>query len=94
MSSWLPTQPPPVRGVGRQPHERTDRAARVDDASRAIRTERMCGVADLNCDGQVNGPDLGLLLGAWGQTGAAFDLTGDNHTDGADVGVLLGAWGN
>jgi hypothetical protein len=34
------------------------------------------------------------LLGAWGQTGAAFDLTGDNHTDGADVGVLLGAWGN
>jgi hypothetical protein len=54
----------------------------------------MCGVADLNCDGQVNGPDRGLLLGAWGQVGAAFDLTGDNHTDGADVGVLLGAWGN
>ena len=60
----------------------------------AERTARMCGVADLNCDGQVNGPDLGLLLGAWGQTGAAFDLTGDYHTDGADVGVLLGAWGS
>ena len=60
----------------------------------AERTERMCGVADLNCDGHANGPDLGLLLGAWGQVGAAFDLTGDNHTDGADVGVLLGAWGN
>jgi hypothetical protein len=60
----------------------------------AERTGRMCGVADLNCDGHVNGPDLGLLLGAWGQVGATFDLTGDNHTDGADVGVLLGAWGS
>ena len=60
----------------------------------AERTGRMCGVADLNCDGHVNGIDLGLLLGAWGQVGATFDLTGDNRTDGADVGVLLGAWGN
>ena len=60
----------------------------------AERTEQMCGVADLNSDGHVNGIDLGLLLGAWGQAGAAFDLTGDNHTDGADVGVLRGAWGN
>ena len=47
--------------------------------------------ADLNGDGQVDGADLGLLLGAWCTTDA--DLNGDGTTDGADLGLLLGAWG-
>lgn len=45
---------------------------------------------DLNGDGVVDGADLGLLLGAWGQSGG--DLDGDGTTNGADLGLLLGAW--
>lgn len=48
-------------------------------------------VADLDCNGSVDGADLGLMLGAWGTAGA--DLDGDGVTDGADLGILLGAWG-
>jgi YVTN family beta-propeller protein len=48
--------------------------------------------ADLDASGEVNGADLGILLGAWGTADA--DLTGDGTTDGADLGVLLGAWGS
>ncbi len=48
--------------------------------------------ADLNCDGVVDGADLGQLLGAWGGTGAA-DLDHDGIVDGADLGRMLGAWG-
>ncbi len=47
---------------------------------------------DLNNDGVVDGADLGLLLAAWGGTGAA-DINGDGHADGADLGMLLAAWG-
>ena len=47
--------------------------------------------ADLNHDGVVNGADLGLLLGGWGQPGAT-DIDGDGVTGGADLGILLGAW--
>jgi hypothetical protein len=46
---------------------------------------------DITGDGQVNGADLGVLLGAWG-TGE-FDLNGSGTVDGADLGILLGAWG-
>jgi hypothetical protein len=42
-------------------------------------------------DGQIDGSDLGVLLGGWGT--AVTDITGDGNTDGADLGVLLGAWG-
>ena len=50
--------------------------------------------ADLNNDGQVNGADLGLLLGAWGPcAGCAADLNADGQVNGADLGLLLGAWG-
>ncbi|MFG0257404.1 MAG: choice-of-anchor B family protein [Phycisphaerales bacterium JB043] len=47
---------------------------------------------DLNGDNDVNGSDLGLLLGSWGSPGAT-DLNGDGTTDGSDLGLLLGAWG-
>ncbi|MDA0802466.1 MAG: M14 family zinc carboxypeptidase [Planctomycetota bacterium] len=46
---------------------------------------------DLNGDGSVNGADLALLLGAWGNS-AAGDLDGNGSTDGADLALLLGAW--
>jgi len=50
-----------------------------------------CIPADLNCDGFVNGADLGILLGAWGSDGA--DLDDDGTTAGSDLGILLSAWG-
>lgn len=47
--------------------------------------------ADLNTDGSVDGTDLGLLLGAWGQPGLG-DLNQDGTVDGTDLGLLLGSW--
>ena len=52
-----------------------------------------CCPADLNCDGIVNGADLGLLLGSWGDSGVPADISGDGSVDGADLGLLLGSWG-
>lgn len=46
---------------------------------------------DLNGDGAVNGADLGMLLGAWGQSGPG-DLDCDGTVNGADLGALLSAW--
>jgi hypothetical protein len=48
--------------------------------------------ADLNGDGFVNGPDLGILLGGWGQPGPT-DINQDGTTNGPDLGLLLGSWG-
>jgi hypothetical protein len=48
--------------------------------------------ADLNGDGFVNGADLGIMLGSWGQPGPT-DLNHDGTTDGPDLGMLLGSWG-
>jgi len=53
-----------------------------------------CGMADFNCDGRVDGNDLGTLLGQWGPCEAcAADLNGDGRVDGNDLGTLLGLWG-
>ncbi len=49
-------------------------------------------LGDLNSDGNVDGADLGALLGAWGSPGPA-DLNNDGNVDGADLGALLGVWG-
>lgn len=46
---------------------------------------------DLNGDHRVDGTDLGLLLAAWGGTGAA-DLNQDGQVDGSDLGLLLSYW--
>ena len=52
--------------------------------------------ADLDGDGAVNGVDLGLLLGSWGEcrdgVACPADLTGDEEVDGADLGTLLASW--
>lgn len=51
---------------------------------------------DLDGNGAVDGADLGVMLGAWGDcpaTGACLaDLDGNGTVDGADLGVLLGAF--
>ncbi|MFO0829265.1 MAG: hypothetical protein U0572_14095 [Phycisphaerales bacterium] len=47
---------------------------------------------DLDGDGDVDGADLGLFLGAWGSAGPFADLDGSGSVDGADLGVLLGSW--
>jgi len=47
--------------------------------------------ADFNGDGEIGGPDLGVLLAAWGSPGA--DLDGDGTTGSPDLGILLAAWG-
>jgi hypothetical protein len=55
--------------------------------------------ADLNGDGHVDGFDLALLLGAWGNCpidsicGCPADLDCSGWIDGLDLGILLGAWG-
>ena len=49
--------------------------------------------ADLNGDFNVDGADLGLLLGAWDTGDDAPDLDGDGFVGGGDLGLLLGAWG-
>jgi hypothetical protein len=51
-----------------------------------------CDAADSNCDGQVDGVDLGVLLSQWGTSGS-MDLNGDNNVDGADLGIQLSRWG-
>ncbi len=56
-----------------------------------VRTGSNCALADIDCDGHVNGSDLGLLLGNWGSPGPG-DLNGDGNTDGTDLGILLGEW--
>ena len=48
---------------------------------------------DLNDDDVIDGADLGLLLGNWGNAGMG-DLNGDRVVDGADLGLLLGDWGD
>lgn len=63
-----------------------------------------CAPVDLNCDGVVDGTDLAMLLGAWGDCpppdpksggpcGACpADITGDCQVNGADLATLLGDW--
>ena len=50
-------------------------------------------IGDLNGDGAVNGGDLGVFLGSWGDSPCDLDLNGDGACNGGDLGVLLGAWG-
>lgn len=49
---------------------------------------------DLDGDGDVDGADLGALLGSWGPcSGCPADINGNGVIDGADLGILLGHWG-
>lgn len=60
--------------------------------------DRMPRFADVNNDGTVDGGDLALLLGAWGDCPTpggpcTGDLNGDGVVDGGDLALLLGSWG-
>ena len=63
--------------------------------SLAIQIPPVKCTGDLNYDNQVNGSDLGVVLGQWatsgGTTGA--DLNEDGTVNGADLGLILGGWG-
>ena len=48
---------------------------------------------DLTSDGLVDGADLNILLGDWGQSTSTADINNDGLIDGADLNILLGAWG-
>ncbi|MCA9285768.1 MAG: hypothetical protein KDA22_11160 [Phycisphaerales bacterium] len=64
---------------------------KVVDGARRIALLERCQSADLDCDGSVDGADLGALLAQWGTPGNA-DLDGSGIVDGADLGSLLAAW--
>lgn len=69
----------------------------VDAISAVSPKHRPCEPADFNCDGVIDGDDLGTLLGAWGSDGAlpdgrSADLDGNGVVDGGDLGELLGRW--
>ncbi len=49
-------------------------------------------LGDLDGDGDVDGADLAVLLGAWGTADRAADLNADGSVNGADLAILLGAW--
>ncbi len=52
--------------------------------------------ADLDSDGVVGPPDLGILLGLWTTDGLpeGADLDGDGIVKASDLGLLIGAWGS
>ena len=52
-------------------------------------------VCDVFRDFNVNGIDLGILLGQWGPANqfTVTDFNGDGSVDGSDLGKLLAAWG-
>ncbi|MBL9147629.1 MAG: hypothetical protein JNM94_02950 [Phycisphaerae bacterium] len=52
-----------------------------------------CVQGDLDCDGDVDAADLGILLGAWGSTDEGADLDDDGVVTASDLALLLGAWG-
>lgn len=49
-------------------------------------------VGDLDASGDVGAPDIAILLGSWGGSGAA-DLDGNGTVGSADLAIMLGAWG-
>jgi hypothetical protein len=54
-----------------------------------------CRAGDLDCNGIVDGADLGGVLAAWGNCSApcAADLDGNGVVNGADLGIQLSQWG-
>ena len=48
---------------------------------------------DFNGNGQVDAPDMAVLLNAWGTSAARYDLNCNGIVDAPDMAVLLNAWG-
>lgn len=49
--------------------------------------------ADLDTSGVVDGADITIILGSWGNWFGGGDANGDFQVDGADIAIVLGAWG-
>ena len=50
---------------------------------------------DLNNDCKIDGSDLGIFLGLWGQgAGSPGDLNGDGAVNGGDLGTILATYGS
>jgi len=88
----------PVPGVG---HLAPAVMEGLGDANWAFYEEVFGGVGrrigDLNADHRVDGTDLGILLGSWGEcppkSSCPADLDHDGIVGGSDLSILLGAWG-
>jgi hypothetical protein len=50
--------------------------------------------ADLDGNCVVDGADLSILLGSWGDSGGPADINGDGNVDGVDLARVLGDWGD
>lgn len=51
-----------------------------------------CPGLDLSGNGTVDGADIAMILGGWGEPGVA-DLDGNGVVNGNDLAIVLGAWG-
>ncbi len=52
---------------------------------------------DLDGDGDIDGADLGIVMGAWGPcvpSDCAADINRDGVVDGTDLGIVMGSWGS
>ena len=58
----------------------------------AVTCEEPCP-GEFNDDGQVDGRDLQMLLGAWGTSHPVMDTNQDGIVDGGDLNQLLASWG-
>jgi hypothetical protein len=65
----------------------------IDNAFTTVGLIEIPCEGDLDGDGLVGGPDLAILLGAWGSAASNADFNADATVDAADLAVLLGAWG-
>lgn len=55
-----------------------------------------CCQGDVNDDGDVNGSDVAVILGFWGNGGTSFpaaDMNRDGTVNGADLAEVLSSWG-
>jgi hypothetical protein len=67
----------------------------IDDIVVSAHRRPFMAPGDVNGDGEVNGEDLGLMLGDWGRCTSEecpADFNGDGVVDGVDLGIMLGAW--
>lgn len=69
------------------------RAAQVSGHLIEVTLEPLPSSPDINGDGVVDGIDLAIILGAWGNGGGPADLDGDGDVSGSDLAIILGAWG-
>ena len=50
-------------------------------------------IGDINGDRVIDGSDISMVLGYWGQDDPTYDLDGSGLVDGVDLAIVLGWWG-